>query len=214
MLPITKQLLSSTPYDYFTDTEVAVILGKGASEAKRYGLVKRAIAKGEILRLKRGVYIFAEEYRRKKLNLFEIADLLYHPSYVSLESALSYYGAIPEAVYAVTCISTNRKKSIQTAVSRFDYFSLPPRCFYSGVSRISTDAKGGFLMASLEKAILDYLRVYKKSWASVKDLVEDLRFDEKLLEKLDLNNLILLKDLYKNRRINRFVEVIIKEFAK
>ena len=213
MLKITKKLIASNSKDYFSDTEVITILGKEISPSTRYGLIKRALAKGEILRLKRGFYLLAEEYRRKKVNLFEIANHLYHPSYISLESALSYYGAIPEAVYSTTCISTNRKKLLKHLLEKFNYFRIPEKCFYYGTNRITSDS-GIFLIASLEKAILDYIKVYKKSWSTLSELIEDIRFDEELIEKLDYQKLKLLSELYKNNKVEQFINSIKKDLAK
>ncbi len=70
------------------------------------------VAKGYILVLKRGIYMLSEEFRVTRCSNYFLANQLYTPSYVSLESALSYYGLIPEAVYATTSVTTKKTARI------------------------------------------------------------------------------------------------------
>jgi len=72
-----------------------------STDNRRFGLVKRWIKKGEIIQLKQGIYLLVEKNRKRGVNLFQIAQILYEPSYISLESALSYHGWIPEAVLSI-----------------------------------------------------------------------------------------------------------------
>jgi len=69
------------------------------------------VKKGKLLRLKKGVYAFGEEYRMNSIDMVSVANILYAPSYVSFDYALSYYGRIPERVYAITSATMRIKKS-------------------------------------------------------------------------------------------------------
>src|SRR5580698_4123620 len=73
----------------------------GGTSAARYGMVNKAIKKGELIKIRRGLYLLADKYRHKKLSKFFLASRIVPHSYISLESALSYYGWIPERVTAV-----------------------------------------------------------------------------------------------------------------
>src|SRR3990167_2638844 len=85
-----------------TDIDLGNLLD--GTSAARYGIVNKALKKGELIRIRRGLYIFAEKYRHKKLSSFYLASRIVPHSYISLESALSYYGWIPERVTTVTSI--------------------------------------------------------------------------------------------------------------
>ncbi len=74
-----------------------------------------------IIRLKKGVYIFGPTYQRNLISLEVLANVIYSPSYVSLEYALSKYGLIPERAYAITSVSLKRSKTFKTDMGLFIY---------------------------------------------------------------------------------------------
>lgn len=125
--------------------------------------------KGYIQKLARGYYIFSD-HEVDELLLFRIANRLYRPSYVSLECALSYYGIIPESVYAVTSVCTKRTREINTPLARMTYRTIRPHMFF-GYDILPNGAK----MASVEKALLDCL--YLTPTLSTADDFEALRFN-------------------------------------
>ena len=69
-----------------SDHDLSVILGGTA--ASRYGLVNKAIKRGDLLRIRRGVYVLAKQHRRTALSAYTLANRIIGVSYVSLESAL------------------------------------------------------------------------------------------------------------------------------
>jgi predicted transcriptional regulator of viral defense system len=87
--------------------------------------------------------------------LFDIANRIYAPSYISLEMALSFYGLIPEAVYGITSATTRRTRSFATPPGEFIYRTLKPSLFF-GYQIVEYRAGKHFNMASPEKTILDY----------------------------------------------------------
>lgn len=138
----------------------------------------RLVQEGVLLRLKRGLFCVNPQYSKKVVNPGVVANMLYEgPSYVSLEAALSYYGLIPERTMGVTSVVTGRSKEFNTPLGWFRYQTLPESLFPIGVRTVD-----GYLMASPEKALCDYLltrkdlRIYSpKTLASY--LEEDVRFD-------------------------------------
>ena len=152
------------------------------------------------MRLKRGLYTFGAKYLRRQLNPFVLAQVLYSPSYVSLESALAYYGLIPEAAYSVSSICTRRKARFDTPVSVFEYFTVSRDAFAAGVIRIEEE-NISFFIASPQKALLDYAYVQKKNWKDLADLRADLRLDESFLSTLALSELEPLAVLYHSKRL-------------
>ena len=144
-------VIEHVPVDTFSDTTLRC-LTQGTPNS-RYGLVKRAIRAGEIIHLRRGLYVLSKRYRRHPANLYEIAQNIYGPSYISVESALSYHGWIPEAVYTVTSACAKRSKVVKTPLGLFSYDHLPSNDFYGGVLRVASAEGGVFLMATPWRAL-------------------------------------------------------------
>ena len=75
--------------------------------------------RGIIVRIKKGLYVFGESLRRKPYSRELLANLIYGPSYLSLEWALQYYGLIPERVEALTSVTTGRSRKFSTPAGLF-----------------------------------------------------------------------------------------------
>jgi hypothetical protein len=204
-------LKETIPYDCFSDLEVARLVP--GTQNKRYALVKRAIVQGDLIHLRRGFYCLAERYRREALNLFTISQKIYGPSCVSLESALSYHGWIPEAVYTVTCVTSQRSKDFETPLGKFSYKRLPLAVLFSDVERVSSGGDS-FLMARPWRALADYVFVYKKDWKNLDPLIESLRIDEEFLLSADVSELKGIAEAYQNRRVAKFISGVIREIEK
>lgn len=216
-MPITvnhliKDILKTSPHDYVTDQEISTLLGAQFSPAAKSSLILRLVKKGDLIRIKRGLFILGKDYQRKSINLFELSSVIYHPSYVGLHSALSYHGAIPEAVYSTTCITTNRSKEFKTPLGHFSFKHLDQSLFKLGIERMET-AKGSFLISNLEKTILDYLYIYKRNWLGLDSLYEDLRLDEEVAESINKENLINIAPCYKSQTIITFTTQLIKHIS-
>jgi hypothetical protein len=102
--------------------------------------------------LKRGVYFFTD--RKEAITRERVAGILYEPSYISLEFALSHYGFIPEAVFTVTSVTTRTTRKFSNEFGTFSFRHIHPKWFFGYVS---IDIPGGrYLLAEPEKALLDY----------------------------------------------------------
>ncbi|MEY4723411.1 MAG: hypothetical protein RLZZ324_924 [Candidatus Parcubacteria bacterium] len=116
-------------------------------------------AKKYIVKLRRGHYMFRDRPLSEE-TLFLIANRLYQPSYVSLESALSYYGLIPEGVYSVTSISTKKTARFIAPVAGFLYRNVKPSSFF-GYALAKQNGQG-YTIADMEKAFLDYVYLHPR----------------------------------------------------
>jgi hypothetical protein len=208
MKNITTQLVQTLSSDTFSDHDLATFAW--GSQDSRYGQIRRAIQNGDLIHIRRGLYRLAKPYARQEPNLYSLAQQIYGPSYVSLESALSYHGWIPEAVYVVTSVCTKRSREFRTPLGLFGFHKIPSFNFYAGVQR-KQSAESVFLMASPWKALLDYVYVYKKDWRGLKPVVESLRVEEECFENCDFDLLDQLLEFYGSRRVERFVEAVRKE---
>ncbi len=119
MQKLTEIALEKIPQGVFTDANLQNLLR--GSDDRRYGLVKRALAAGEVVRIRRGLYSLAPKYLRQPLDLYSLAQKIYGPSYISLESALSYHGWIPEAVYLVASVCAKRSAQFNTPLGNFSF---------------------------------------------------------------------------------------------
>ncbi len=209
MNKLTEKIFENAPYSCFTSQDVATLFP--GSDDKRYGLVKRAIASGEIINIRRGLYYLAPKYQKKSINLYALAQHIYGPSYVSLESALSWYGWIPEAVYTLTSVSSGKSKEFQTPLGAFSYNRVPQKVFYTGVERLDDEAGNIFLMASPIKALTDYMYVNKKDWAGLKPAAESLRIELEEFKSVTSVELDALIENYTSRRVQKFIKGLKKD---
>ena len=135
--------------------------------------------KGYIQKIRNSWYRFKTEPLSED-DLFFIANKIYKPSYISLESALSYYQLIPEGVFAVTSVSSLKTHSFRTPTGNFRYQHVKP-AFYFGY-RLIQSREAWYKMAEPEKAILDYL--YLNPSRGTKDQAISLRIASLVWEKL------------------------------
>ncbi len=207
---IPQYVLDHLPYDLFTDRDIALM--SSGSVDSRYGLVKRAIKNNEIIRLKRGLYCLAKKSRRRPLNAYVISQLLCGPSYVSVESALSHHGWIPEGVFVTTCVSMTRSKKYKTPAGDFFYHHVPQKCFYENVEHAAAD-EGGYFVAKPLKALCDYIYIHKKTWSGIKPLKDSLRVEEEMFTRLTGDECGRLYDNYQSRRVRTFIKGLRKDLG-
>jgi len=160
--------------------------------------------KGYIKKVVREYYIFSDLKLSEEI-LFKIANRIYLPSYISLESALSYYHLIPESVYGITSISTRKTYHFRTSIGEFIYRSLKPPLFF-GYDLIKFQEKY-LKMASIEKALLDYF--YLHSDIETEQDFNSLRINKEMFfEQMDEKKLMSFLEKFNQKkligRINRF----------
>lgn len=186
----------------------------GGSPGRQFSLLKRAMASGEVVRIHRGLYCLAAKYMRHKVDPLVLAQRIYGPGYISLETALSWHGWIPEAVYATTSVSLDRSREIDTPLGHFSFTRVPQTTFYAEVFRVETNGSGSFLLASPLKALVDYVYVHHCDWTSARPVVESLRVDEGLLSGVDATAVDRLLANYASRRVRRFLQGLRRDLRR
>jgi len=146
--------------------------------------------KGLIIRVKRDLYIVSTKVHNQKISSELVANHLYRPSYISFESALSYYGIIPERVYSVRSMTTKRAKTIKTPLGNFEYKTASADYFSIGIRQEIIENQYAFLIATPTKAICDMIvttpNLRLQSVKAMQNyLIEDLRIDFDVLKTLD-----------------------------
>lgn len=136
------------------------------------------VKKRYLIRLKNGLYAFSRE--KEKLRGEEIAFLLCRPSYLSLESALAWYGFIPEIVYAYTSVTARITRTFENSCGRFIYRHVKSELFW-GYVQMKTD-RSPYLLAEPEKALLDYFYL-NLARINNEDDFENIRLNEEQMAK-------------------------------
>lgn len=108
----------------------------------------------QVIRLKRGLYVCSPEVTGTSLSTELIANHLYTPSYISMSSALRYYGLIPEQVYVMQSMTLKHSRDFDTPVGRFEYTRISKASFAIGLSSIRK-TEYAFVIATPEKALCD-----------------------------------------------------------
>jgi len=189
-------LLIKTPI--FSKNDVALAGGK----IYDYQLT-RWVKKGYLLKIKNGIYVFKRDY--EKIKGEEIAAALYQPSYLSLESALSAYGFIPEIVYSYISVTGKTNRTFDNKFGRFIYRHLKTELFW-GYREVRT-VSGRHLIAEPEKAILDYLYLNLSKINSESDF-ENLRFNEdRLCETLNKGKFLQYLQAFEIKKLKRWAHL-------
>ena len=103
-----------------------------SSYAKPRDKIRALLNRDEIIRVKKGIYVFGKDYRRGPWSREMLANLISGPSYISLDYALSYYGFIPERPVAVTSVTLSRSRRSDTPLGLFTYRKLTDRKYSIG----------------------------------------------------------------------------------
>lgn len=167
--------------------------------------IRNLLKARDLIRVKKGIYIFGTNAALGSYCAEHLANLIYGPSAISLEYALSFYGLIPERVEEVTSITLRRNKIFKTPVGRFSYSYLAANKYFLGIKRIDISGRS-VLIASPEKALCDVLFLSSDHIPSYDDfldhLYENLRVDKAEIKKFDLS---LIKELswhYQDPNVN------------
>jgi hypothetical protein len=144
----------------------------------------------ELISIRRGLYVIGPKLDLPSPEPFLIANHLRGPSYVSLESAMSYWNMIPERTYEISSVTIKTSKLYKTSVGRFSYKQLKTPYYSFGIKNIEYSPKQTILIASREKALCDKVVLTPQiNLRSIKQtqefLMEDLRMDSEVLSTLD-----------------------------
>lgn len=179
-----------------------LLAGCGSATAVRRQL-DRWVKSGRLLQLRRGVYAVALPYRAEAPHPFLVANHLRRPSYVSLQSALSHYGMIPEFVPVTTSVTTDRPEELDTPLGRFLFRHVKKSAFFGYMQTEISRGQPVFL-ALPEKALLDLL--YLTPGSDSPAYVEELRFEP--TDRFDWHTLRMHAERIRSRKLKRAVELI------
>ena len=194
--PLTRQVLMHILKDY----------------KRPYDKINELTKAKKLIPIKRGVFIPGPATPMVVPEKILLANHLWGPSYVSSDSALSYWGMIPERVYETVSMTTNRTKTYRTPIGRFSYIRLPLPYYSFGIQRIELASRQMALIANREKAICDkIITTPGLKLRSVKQtkhyLMEDLRISREILREL---NTALVNDYLPDAPKAESISILIK----
>ena len=174
----------------------------------------KLLAGGAVIRIKKGLYCFGEDFRKEPISREYLANLIYGPSYISLDYALSYHGLIPERVEVVTSVTTRRSRGFSTPFGIFSYRMVTDNRYTVGAD-IEQAGKTSFLIATPEKALIDKVWTDKRFHGiNVSDynsyLTDDLRIDPGALARLDISRVQSIGNRYDSAQIDKLVLIILR----
>ena len=147
--------------------------------------------KGLLVKLRNEYYAFPE-FRQVPDAARFVANRIYSPSYISLHSALSFYGMIPEEVVQITSITTLKTAKFENSFGTFHYQNVKTALYFGYERKILSNGRS-LLFALPEKALLDLL--YLNPFYRTEEDMENLRLDEDYMQnELD------------KQRLNAFLE--------
>jgi hypothetical protein len=156
--------------------------------------ISELLKDGQLVSLKKGLYMVGDKIKLPQPEPFLIANHLLGPSYVSLDSALSWYGFIPERVYTVSSITTKSSRTYSNAVGEFEYIYQAIPYYSVGISQVQVAEKQFVMMAIPEKALFDKIvTTAGLQFNAKKDvsnyLFENLRIEEEKIKTLDVEKM-------------------------
>ena len=170
--------------------------------------LSRWVKSGKIHQLRRGLYTLAGPFQKQKAHPFLVANRLQRASYVSLQSALSFYGMIPDIVQSTTSVTTGRPDRLQSPLGNFEFRHIHKE-YFRGYRLMDFDGQQAFV-AIPEKAILDL--IYLQPGGETPEFIAELRLQN--LEQLDVHELKKQASFFdkpKIRKAGKVIEMLAKE---
>ncbi len=158
------------------------------------------VKKGYVIKLRRGMYTLSNSQRSCPSSEYFLANNLYSPSYISLETALSHYRFIPERVYSITSITPKKTMQFKNSLGRFTYRTIKASAFSHYEEQ--EDVNGyRFFIATPEKALLDFLYFATKHFKTIEKDIFDLSFRFQNLETVSCDKLIEAAKVFKQKKM-------------
>ncbi len=162
-----------------------------------------------LIKLRQGYYTFPEYKTSADISLY-FANKLYQPSYISLHTALSFYGIIPEIVTSITSVSSLKTTDFKNDFGEYVYKKIKEDLFF-GFDLKSLSDRRAMKLATPEKAILDLLYLYP-FYDTIQEM-QELRFDEDFMqEELNRDRLIEFTDIFKSKALEKRVKIMLKSY--
>jgi len=198
-----EELLSKVADEPVFSTGFLAATGESLAEVRLQ--LSRWVRVGKLIQIRKGLYTLAEPYRKVTPHPFLVANAMKKGSYVSLQSALGYYGIIPEHVPIVTSVTTQRPEEVDTPLGRFLFRHIRKTWFHS-YRQVDLGSGQRAFVATPEKALLDLL--YLTPGADDYDFLTELRLGN--WERLNTEVLMEMVEKSRSRKLARAARLVAK----
>jgi len=172
--------------------------------------LSRWVKKGYLLKLRNNLYTFSELKNVNNIH-FYIANRIYRPSYLSLHTALSFHGLIPESIVQTTSVSTMKTARFKNELGSFSYKKIKNELFF-GYTQLEFTKDKTFLIALPEKALLDLLYLYP--FYNNETEITNLRIDQQILsEVMQFSRLHEFLSRFKNKSLEKRMNLFLKYYS-
>lgn len=190
---------------YLTKIELGVLLEK--KERNLDKKISQMIRDEALIPLKKGLYLNRIFYLKNKINIEEyLSNIIFYPSYISLEYVLAKEGLIPESVFVYTCVTLKTTRKFNNKLGSFTYRKIKEKLFTGFVQKSYYD-NYKIKIASKAKALFDYL--YYKHLKALNE-INDLRINWKNLDKVDLQEFLYYVDLSESKKMMKIYKFMKK----
>ncbi len=199
-----KEKLSDFPF--FETKELRLILGPDFTTTTLINL-KNWVNKGYLIMLRRGLYMFPDI--GEATDSMVLATKIYFPSYVSMETALSFYGIIPEAVFMTTSVTTRKTKKFETPVGKFSYQKIKKEAFGGFETKNTNDIS--YNLALPEKALIDFFYLNRNVLDGSYEQFQSYRFNDDF--KFNKKRLLNFAKVFQNKKVLLLTDNFIKYYV-
>jgi predicted transcriptional regulator of viral defense system len=162
--------------------------------------------KNYILKLRNNWYAFTDKSIDEHF-LFYIANKIYSPSYISMDTALYHYGFIPEAVFSIQSVSTLKTMNFSNKYGHFYYSNIKKDNFFG--YKLLTENNITVKIADVEKAVLDFL--YLRKDIKRPEDIKSLRFNiDEIKKQIDFDKIIKYADILNSKILNKKLNYLFK----
>jgi predicted transcriptional regulator of viral defense system len=184
--------------------ETALLLAGKVNPANVHLQLSRWTKSGRITKLRRGLYALAPPYQKIKPHPYLIANHLQRASYVSGQTALAFYGLIPETVYGTLSVTAGRPEHLKTPLGDFEFHHIQPDLLrgYRMTDLVDQQA----LVATPEKALLDL--VYLQPGGDSEIYLRELRLQN--LDQINIDRLRMQSDIFDTPKLRRAVAILLR----
>jgi hypothetical protein len=203
-----KSLVKKYP---FFRSNIFIHLEKNTNFLRRQ--VSEWVQKGYLIQLKRGVYTLSIEDAKTPFSKFFLANQLYSPSYISLETALSYYGFIPERVEAITSVSPKKTQAFTNTLGNFTYRHIKAELFEDYIMK-TDEYNQNFFIASPERSIIDFLYFKCRELEYISDDIFELSYRFQYLESLNKQKLKIISDKFRIKKLSEITALFLQHIRK
>jgi len=191
-----------------------VLLGLLKNYSSPYDKINALVQKGYLIQIRKGLYTTSSLVTANSPEPFLIANHLYGPSYISLESAMFYWGLIPERVFEITCVTNKLSKKFESNNQIYSFTHVPLPYYTFGIQQLSLTETQTIMIASKEKSICDKIITsagiqLRSKKQAITYLVEDLRIEKDSLRLLNTREMAKwITDCPKQHTIKILIETI------